>query len=114
MKLDEWLGQLDEELDQWPSLLLLKAKILTNDLARYQEALAVSKQAESIFLSKEWLVEAIEAQIWQAESLRMMGEGQKSLRAAKKAYSQLKELVVPKDFLAWATRYLGLAHGAAG
>ncbi len=111
-----WLDQLTEKkLEQWPRLLLLKARILNDDLGKPKQALAIFNQAEQAFKEQGYLMGIIEAQVWQSVSFRLMGEGAKSLELVLKASAQLELLVQAPPFIrAWTLRYVGLAYGTVG
>ncbi len=112
-----WLEQIPESnLARHPRLLLLKGRILNDDLARYSEAITCYVHAEPLFEQQNDLVGITEARILQSASFRMMGEASRAIDLANEGLDKLNNelLIAPARVTAWATRNRGLAYGIVG
>jgi LuxR family maltose regulon positive regulatory protein len=115
LTLNEWLAQMPEsELQRHPRLLLLRGRILSDDLGDLKLAMTVSQDAERNFLGRGDLCGAAEASVFQSIVLRMMGRATDSLALATKALERLEPLKADARLLAYAIRTRGLAYSTAG
>ncbi len=116
LKLYEWLEQIpDSELDWCPRLLLLKGRILLDDLARYAEAETIFSRAELIFQEQNDMVNIARAVVFRSVCLRMTGQAKDSLKLAKTGLDRLEKLMaVDIHIMAWAIRNRGVAYRVAG
>jgi len=115
LTLNNWLEEIPEdELAQRPQLLLLRGRILLYDLGELELAMSLFQRAEEKFLDNEDSIGAAEAQIWQSDSWRMMGQAEEGLALASIAIAQLETLKTDDHIMAWAIRNRGLVHWTAG
>ncbi len=115
-QLYEWLEQMDtKELAKWPWLLLLKGKILNNNLGKPEKAISLFEHIECEFLRLANCVGVAESLVWQSVALRMMGQALAAIDLANKGLNKLNGLLITPDrLMAWAIRNRGLAYLAAG
>ncbi|MBI1882391.1 MAG: tetratricopeptide repeat protein, partial [Chloroflexi bacterium] len=115
LTLNHWLSQMPEpELTQRPRLLLLRGKILNDDLGEPRLAITFYQCAEERFLKQADLIGAAEAQILRSSGLRMMGRAKEGLELATKALDHLMALKADKRMIAWAIQTRGFAHVTTG
>ncbi len=116
LQLYEWLEQMDqEELAKWPWLLLLKGKILNNNLGKPEKAISLFEHTECEFRRLANCIGVAETLIWQSVALRMMNQASAAIDLANKGLDKLNELlIVPDSLMAWAIRNCGLAYLAVG
>lgn len=115
LTLNHWLMQMPEhELTQRPRLLLLRGKILNDDLGEPTLALAFYQHAEEQFLKQANPIGAAEAQVLRSSGLRMMGRVKEGSVLVAKGLDQLTALNADSRLIAWATRHHGMVHLALG
>jgi DNA-binding SARP family transcriptional activator/tetratricopeptide (TPR) repeat protein len=115
LTLNNWLAEISEqELDQHPRLLLLKGKILNDDLGDPKQAMKFYQQAETTFRKHNDLVGAAETQVFRSAALRMTGQAKEALILAKTAFDDLTALKADDRLIAWAIRNRGIAYWIAG
>ncbi len=114
LQLYEWLEQM-EELAKWPWLLLLKGKILNNNLGKPEKAISLFEHTECEFRRLANCLGVAEALVWQSVALQMMGQASAAIDLANKGLDKLNVLLIAPDCLmAWAIKNCGLAYLAAG
>lgn len=110
-----WLKQLPAPiLHQHPRLLLLKGRILCDNLGSPQAALAAFKQAESGFRQQEDAIGLAQIQILQSVVARMTGQVADSLTLAAAGLAQLETLDADLALIAWAVKNYALACWVSG
>jgi tetratricopeptide (TPR) repeat protein/DNA-binding SARP family transcriptional activator len=115
LTLNYWLTQMPKpEITQRPRLLLLRGKILNDDLGEPRQAIAFYQQAEEQFLKQDDLMGAAEAQILRSSGLRMMGQAREGLELATRGLDRLVALKADKRMIAWAIQTRGFAYATMG
>jgi len=115
LTLNSWLAEIStQELVQHPRLLLLKGKILNDDLGEPGQAMTFYQQAEAAFCRQKDPVGAAETQVLRSSALRMTGQATEAVDVARAALAQLEVLEADERIVAWAIRTCGIAYGTSG
>jgi tetratricopeptide (TPR) repeat protein len=115
LTLHSWLAEISpQELATHPRLLLLKGKILNDDLGEPGQAMTFYQQAEAVFRRQNDPVGAAETQVLRSSALRMTGQAIEAVEVARTALAELETLEADEQIMAWAIRTCGLAYGTAG
>ncbi len=109
-----WLEAIDRnELNNWPWLLLLQGRILTDDYSRHEQSLKIFNDVQLIFQEINDRIGEFKSKVWQSVVLRRVGECSRSLEIIEFAIADLQAI---EDMWtrAWATRYQALSLGTVG